>query len=205
MGWRDINMNRRKPPVRHAVIPVAEGQGRVDAVLRKVAMSALAAAEAQGAGLAPALLLPFLAGYVAGFARQQALRHSVDAEQEGESPMPALLDVLAAEAAPQLAEAIGNVHFSARQPGQSRRAALAAAGELADAGYLAGHLDAICETRRLIRAAAESFDTSRPAEAFLNASDIAADPMQTRQPTLSLRFDASEREIVRRAFGGGAQ
>ena len=198
-------MNRRKPPVRHAVIPVAEGQGREDAVLRKAATSALTAAEAQGAGLAPAPLLPFLAGYVAGFARQLALRHGVDAEQEGESPLRALLDVLAADAAPHLAEAIRNVRFSARQPGQSRRAALAAAGDLADAGYLGGHLDAICETRRLIRAAVDSLGGAHPAEALLNASDIAADPMQTRQPTLSLRFDASEREIVRRAFSGGAQ
>ncbi len=193
-------MNRRKPVVRHAVVPVAEGQGITDAVLLKAAASARLAAEAQGAARVPDRLLPFVAGYLAGYARQQALRHGIDAEQER-----AFLDVLAAEAPPELSVALQALRFSPRQPGQSRRAALAAAGVCADAGYLGGHLDAMCETRRLIRAAVESLESRDPAEAFLMAADIAADPMQTRQPTLSLRFDASEREIVRRAFSGGAQ
>ena len=43
MGWRDINMNRRKPPVRLAVIPVEEGQDAREAVLRKASLIALAA------------------------------------------------------------------------------------------------------------------------------------------------------------------
>lgn len=193
-------MNRRKPAVRHAVVPVAEGQGRTDAVLRKAAESARQAAEAQGAGGVPGQLLPFVAGYLAGYGRQQALRHGVDAEQEGTFP-----DVLAAEAPPGLAEAVQALGFAPRQPGQSRRAALAAAGDLADAGYLGGHLDSMCETRRLIRAAVESLAAPHAAEAFLMAADIAADPMQTRQPTLSLRFETSEREIVRRAFASAAQ
>ena len=193
-------MNRRKPAVRHAVIPVEDGQGRADAVLRKAALSARAAVDAQGAGLVPCRLLPFVAGYLAGYARQQALRHGVDAEREA-----VFLDVLAADAPSELADAVQAQRLAPRQPGQSRRAALAPVGDLADAGYLAGHLDAICETRRLIRAAVESLAAHHPAEAFLTASDIAADPMQTRQPTLSLRFDASEREIFRRAFSGGAQ
>jgi len=193
-------MNRRKPAVRHAVIPVAEGQGREEAVLRKAASLAHAAAEAQGARLAPLRLLPFVAGYLAGYARQQALKHGVDAEREA-----AFLDALAADAPPELADAVQALRFSARPPGQSRRAALALLDGLSDVGYLAGHLDAMCETRRLIRAAVESLAAADPAGAFLTASDIAADPMQTRQPTLSLRFDMSEREIVRRAFPGGTQ
>ena len=198
-------MNRRKPAVRHAVISMAEGQGREEAVLRKAASLARAAAELQGARLAPAQLLPFVAAYLAGYARQQALKHGVDAEQEGDSPMRVLLDVLAAEATPEQSAALLALRVSSRPPGQSRRAALALTDALSDTGYLAGHLDAMCETSRLIRAAVESLEAPDPAQAFLNASDIAADPMQTRQPTLSLRFDASEREIVRRAFPGGAQ
>jgi hypothetical protein len=67
MGWRDINMSRRKPPMRLAVIPMEEGQDASDAVLRKAARTALHAL-AQAPVIDPDLQA-FAAGYLAGFAR----------------------------------------------------------------------------------------------------------------------------------------
>ena len=78
MGWREINMNRRKPRIDVAVVPMAEGEDRAAAVLRKAAAMAWAAVAEQGAADAA-----FTAGYAAGFARHQTLKHKLDAEADG--------------------------------------------------------------------------------------------------------------------------
>ena len=49
MGWRDINMNRRKPRIDVAVVPMAAGEDREAAVLRKAVAAALASLREQGA------------------------------------------------------------------------------------------------------------------------------------------------------------
>ena len=63
--------------------------------------------------------------------------------------------------------------------------------QLADAGYLVGHLESLCGTRRLL-------DTRGSVEAYLTACDHAADRLQTHHPTAVLRFDPAERAIVAR-------
>lgn len=197
MGWRDINLNRRKPQLRVAVVPREEGQDEASAVLRKAAGSALSCLEAQAAALGqggpPHDLLEFVAGYLAGYARHQALRHGVEAE----AMMPDLMQDLASEAGGRLAGALRSLSFSPRSGGAgTQRSALRASPALADAGYLAGHLESVCGTRKLLAALQQSRAAPNGLAAFLTACDVAADRMQTHQPTMSLRFDTSERAII---------
>jgi hypothetical protein len=188
MGWRDINMNRRKPPLRLAVIPVEEGQDAREAVLRKASLIALSALADVPPGLAP-----FVAGYLAGFARQQALKHGVDAEKD----MRSLCAVLCRDAPAPPAEEIAKLRFSPRTgPHRSSRAMLRAEYGLADAGYLVGHLASLCGSERLLGSAMELL-AAGDIGAFLTACDVAADRLQTHQPTMALRFDTDERAILR--------
>ena len=115
MGWRDINMNRRKTRIDVAVVPMAQGEERAAAVLRKAVAAALACVAEQGRAEAM-----FTAGYVAGFARHQALKHGVDAEADGGV---ALLAALAAQV-PDVVQALQLVPRVV----PSSRAALAADG-----------------------------------------------------------------------------
>ncbi len=189
MGWRDINMSRRKPPLRLAAVPREDGEDLAAAVLRKAARAALAA-QAQQPGNAPDA---FTAGYLAGYARHQALKHGLDPE-EGERPLEALLAELKAVAPASLA-----LRFSPRK-GAQMRSGLAATPPLADAGYLVGHLESLCGTTRLLGLAPPAGCGPDAIAAYLTHCDHAADRLQTHQPTASLRFDAGEREILRAAF-----
>ena len=203
MGWRDINMNRRKPPLRLAAIPMEEGQGLAEAVLRKASVDAFAALEAQGieAGLEQHdWLRHFAAGYVMGFARHQALRHGIDADAEG--AREALREALRRRVPQVLVEPLRGIRFVPRaDAGVAPRAALRAEPPLADAGYLVGHLEALCASRRLLTAAARLSVPAATIDRYLTDCDTAADRLQTHQPTASLRFDARERDVLRRAFG----
>lgn len=186
-------MNRRKPQKRLAVVPVEEGQGFAEAVLKKAVSAALAMLEQAGQAGAMAA---FTAGYLAGYARHQALRHGVDAEQ-GDPPMAELIALLTSAAPEPLRPHVAALRFSPRAA--SPRSALKAEPALADAGYLVGHLESLCRTRRLLKLAL-ALQGSADSEAFLTACDVAADPLQTHQPTAALRFDGDEREVVREAF-----
>ena len=189
-------MNRRKPQLRVAVIPVEEGEELEQAVLRKAAAAAVSALS-QCAALEGSLSA-FAAGYLAGFARQLALKHGVDPEREG---MECLLPVLAREAPETLRDAVTGLRFAARPvSGLPPRSRLRAAPDLADAGYIVGHVESLCGTRRLLKAAVEQ-TAAGDADAFLTACDVAADRLQTHQPTLSVRLDPAERAAVREAFG----
>jgi len=199
MGWRDINMSRRKPQLRLAAVPVEEGQDLSGAVLAK-ACGAAVSALAQVPEVAPELV-PFVAGYLAGFARHQALKHGVDAEQGYATPLLALLQALRRQTPQVLADEIARMCFLPRASlGKAPRTCLRAEAVLADAGYLVGHLESLCGSQRLLRAAAGRGACVNDVEAFLTACDTAADRMQTHQPTMSLRFDAAERAVLREAF-----
>ena len=194
MGWRDINMNRRKPPLRLAVVPMEEGEDAHAAVLRKAARLALATLE-QPSAIDPRFH-PFAAGYLAGFARHQAQRHGVDAET---ALMEDLLAALGAEAPPAIARAVEALRFTPRKNIASSRTALRAEQGLADAGYLAGHLASLCGSEKLLAASLGHLATG-DVEAFFTACDFAADRMQTHQPTMPLRFTAEERGMLREAL-----
>ena len=90
-------MNRRKPRIDVAVVPMGEGEERAAAVLRKAVTAALASVGEQGAANNA-----FTAGYVAGFARHQSLKHGEDAEADGGV---ALLAALTAQA-PDVVQAL---------------------------------------------------------------------------------------------------
>lgn len=192
MGWREINMNRRKPQMRLAVVPVAEGESRDQAIIRKVAREAEEALALQSEARHTPAMAALLGGFALGFARQRALKLGLDCE--------ASEDVLA-----RLATAIpsaAGLAFNERQPlpagVRSRLASISAFGACADAGYLMGHLEAICGTRKLaglvLRRIAE--DPATAAQRIITDCDIAADPLQSHQPTLSTRFTPPERAIV---------
>ena len=191
MGWRDINMNRRKPPLRLAVIPGEEGQDAREAVLRKASLIALSAVVGSPA-IAPGQRR-FVAGYLAGFARHQALKHDVDAEKD----MRGLCAVLAHDAPAALAEEIATLRFSPRTgPHRSSRSMLRAEEGIADAGYMVGHLASLCGSEKLLASALNPLAAGNIG-AFLTACDVAADRLQTHQPTMALRFDTDERAILR--------
>ncbi|WP_374332010.1 hypothetical protein [Aestuariivirga sp.] len=177
-------MNRRKPRLDVAVVPVAAGEHRDAAVLRKAVAAALAARAGQACA-EPRLA----AGYLAGYARHQALKHGLDAEADGGA---ALLAALAAQAPEEMAEAVRALRLAPRAE-PSSRAALGAADPLADAGYLVGHLESLCGTRKLLA-------TAGGTHAYLTRCDHAADRMQTHHPTAVLRFDPAERAIVEAAL-----
>lgn len=204
MGWRDINLNRRKPRQSFAVVPRDGGLDERAAVLRKAARDALASLNAQsalrGERRGPQQLLVFTAGYLAGFARRQGLRHGVDAEQD----MAALLAMLAAEAPDVLQPALAALAFSARTV-RSARAQLAAENHLADAGYLTGQIESLCGSRKLLRLAGEVWGQPDAVTRYLLACDTAADRMQTHEPTASLRFDQDERAVISAAFSPSAE
>jgi hypothetical protein len=199
MGWRDINMNRRKPRQSVAVVPNEEGLDARAAVQRKSAKNAITSAAGQNPGYGEALRQPeflaFAAGYLAGFARHQGLRHGVDAEQD----MSSLLALLATEAPDGLDAALSALEFTARTV-SSARARLGVADHHADAGYLTGHLESLCGCRKLLGLAAEVWGRTDAVQRYLTACDIAADRMQTHLPTASLRFDQAERAVLRAAF-----
>ena len=73
---------------------------------------------------------------------------------------------------------------------------------LGDAGYLVGHLEAVCECRMLLLKAVARMHAGGPdaGSAYLTDCDVAADPMQTRAPTMSLRLTAEERAVVLAGF-----
>lgn len=190
-------MNRRKPRLDVAVVPVEAGEEEGRAVLRKACRTALAALAEQGDGREGPARLTFLAGYLAGHARHQALKHGIDAEAAcGEdAPMQTLLRELGELSPQHVRAALSALRFLPRSGASSARTALRAGTVEADAGYLVGHLESLCGTRRLLR----SLDDTA---SFLTACDIAADRMQTHHPTAALRFDSLERGIVARAIAG---
>ena len=123
----------------------------------------------------------------------------------------ATMQVLAAEIGRQLPQDwgldIAGLSFMARtsrERAPRRRLRIAAAGghSQSDAGYLVGHLEAVCECRALIRKAVARLQgrATDAGLAYLTDCDVAADPMQTHAPTMSLRFTAEERDAVRTAF-----
>ncbi|MFN4144026.1 hypothetical protein [Aestuariivirga sp.] len=197
-------MNRRKPVLDIAVVPIAPGEDATMAVLRKAAgraVEALAAQREHVMSTASEFSL-FFAGYLAGYARHQALKHGVDAETLGGALIDELRRSLCTAAPDALEPALCAIQFGPRPRVEaSPRASLRAIPPLADAGYLAGHLESACGTRKLVREAIALVEQKAPPADFLTACDIAADPMQTRQPTLSLRFDVLERAVIEEAFG----
>lgn len=178
--------------MRLAVVPMEDGQDLREAVLHKSCRAARASLDAQAQDVAPGFR-KFAAGYLAGFARHQALKHGVDAEQGEASPLHGLLTILAHHAPPALVEEVTSLQFQHRD---SPRTKMRAADGAADAGYLVGHLESLCGTQRLLG----GFLSGVGGDAFLTACDMAADRLQTHQPTMSLRFDPPERDAVRQAF-----
>lgn len=197
-------MNRRRPVTDVAVVPLAPGEDATLAVLRKVAGQAVAALSAQLREHEPACtaLSAFFAGYLAGHARHQALKHGVNAEAQDGALFEELRRALLAAAPGPLEPAVAALRVNRRTgAGTSPRARLRAEPVLADAGYLVGHLEAVCGTRKLVRQALGLLRGGQTVPEFLTACDVAADPVQTRQPTLSLRFDPMERAVIEEAFG----
>ncbi len=202
MGWRDINMNRKKPQPRLTVIPVEAGMDFTRAVLRKAAADAVAALRTQLGANMPADFSPFVSGYLLGYARQCGLKHGVDCETEPDG-MAALAEALAEVGCIDFSAEPQSLSFSPRGLlGSSQRAALRATPALADAGYLVGHLEALCGSARLARLAIArtALGAEAGARAYLTDCDTAADPLQTRQPTMSLRFTPEEREAIIAGF-----
>lgn len=157
-------MNRRKPPLRLAVVPMAQ----LPPDLGDAAMHWFS---------------PFLAGYLMGYARQVALKHGIDCEDGA-------VGGLAAELGRQLV-VLPEIKISTMQ---------ITGGE---AGYLAGRLEALCGSRHLAGQALMRACLSDKADAglaFLTDCDNAADPMQSRAPTLSLRFTPQERAVFLAGF-----
>ena len=212
MGWRDINMNRSRPLPNYAVVPAIAGVDRGVAVLRKAAASATRAAAAQ-LGEAPlagsAELKAFVAGYLLGFARYAALQDGVDCEAAGSGGSLAdLARELAGAIPPAWRIDMQEIGVSPRPtsnpaPRARLRLELRNAPAICDAGYLVGHLEALCGARKLLALARDRLQQAGAdaGAAYLTDCDVAADPMQTRSPTLSLRFDADERQVIAAAFG----
>ena len=192
MGWRDINMSRKKPPMRVAAVPRLEGEDHASAVVRKAAGAALAAMAAQRVSAPEA----FAAGYLVGYARHQALKHGLDPEQ-GAEPLKALRAEFTA-----LAPSVSSLRFAPRAAARMRTG-FAATPPLADAGYLVGHLESLCGTSRLLGLAPPAGCGPERIAAYLTQCDHAADRLQTHQPTASLRFDSRERAVLRAAFANG--
>jgi hypothetical protein len=197
-----------------AVIPIEPGETQTSAVLRKVAAAAIDSVCEQLRSskvdneAVRAVLEPFLAGYLIGHARQAALKHGIDCEAEDGT---AAMQSLAAEIGRQLPENlqldVSGLTFVARastdrSPRCRLRVTATATGPTGDAGYLVGHLEAVCEGRTLIHKAVARLCAGGPdaGSAYLTDCDVAADPMQTRAPTMSLRFTADERAVVLAGF-----
>lgn len=190
-------MSRRRPVPRVAVVPRAAGQDHDAAVLDKAARAASAALGAQELA-ASALASPFAAAYVAGYARQQSLRNGVDPESRSHG-MADLVACLSGLSPAPVASGLQALRFEKREGDGPHRALLRAVGAEADAGYLVGHLESLCGTRMLLAAALSPRPES--ASAYLTLCDLAADRLQTHQPTASLRFESGERAVLRAAFG----
>lgn len=188
-------MNRRKPRIDVAVVPVEAGEDASRAVLRKACRAAVAAAAEQAGGAAPAFA-PFVAGYFAGHARHQALKHAVDAEGDRNEDLIAVLET---EAPIAFAPSVAALRFLPRGTGRGR-AGLRATVPLADAGYIIGHLESLCGTRRLLARAMTLGGDGAAVDAYLTACDVAADRMQTHHPTAALRLDGDERAVLREAL-----
>ena len=69
-----------------------------------------------------------------------------------------------------------------------------------EAGALVGRLEAQCGSRKLLGLACERMKQKDAGSRFLTDCDVAADPMQTRLPTLTLRFHGVERQTILDAF-----
>jgi hypothetical protein len=191
MGWKDINMMRRRPLPVYAVTPAEPGLDPRRAALRKSAALAQAALDQQLAEAAPgdevqSALRPFISGYLAGFARQSASKLGIDSTAESDGD---LAEEFATLTPPGVADAMRVQNDAGAFPLQA-------------AGHLVGGLEARCGSRKLVRRAIERLVETGPGAAnrFLTDCDIAADPMQTRAPTMPLRFNAEERAIVLEAF-----
>lgn len=192
-------MNRRKPRIDVAVVPIEHGQDAESAVLRKACRAAIASLPRPHQPV-PAGRAAFAAGYLAGFARHQALKHGVDVERDAAE---ALRAALAAEAPEWLVAALRELAFLSRSaPG---RTVLRAVDPLADAGYLIGHLEALCGTRKLFAMALELDGGTAAIEAYLTACDTAADRLQTHHPTAAIRLDPAERATLVSAFAQRAR
>lgn len=169
MGWRDINMSRRRPQPRRTFVDAEPGVDRAQAVIARArSLAAAAAAEqlGEGQGSDPPGFAALVAGYGAGFACQMASRDNVhDVTEE--------------------ALALHDAETPAFRAGQ-----------------LIGRQEALCETRKLLRLARVRLAAggAEAGAAFLTDCDIAADPMQTRNPTAVLRFTREERAIILSAF-----
>ena len=192
MGWRDINMNRRRPQPRVAFVAVEPGTDRTRAVLRKAAASAVAAASEQVNGedmASPPASARFMAGYLLGFARQRSSADGVDCAALPPASGSDLLTEDIARAAPPSWKVV--VEGLGSDGGRQR-----------EAGMLVGRLDAVCGSGKLLRQARARMAEggAAAARAYLTDCDIAADPMQTRLPTLSLRFHGDERDTILAAF-----
>jgi hypothetical protein len=173
-------------------------------VLHKACRAASACLEAQLGGEFAGTLPGFsrlAAGYLAGYARHQALKHGVDAEQEDDIPLHGLRAVLMQIAPASLAEEVAALRFQRRI---SPRTALRAGDGMAEAGYLVGHLESLCGSQRLLKAAAGLNRSDAGIDAFLTACDTAADRLQTHQPAMSLRLDPAERASLRAVFSPSA-
>ena len=198
MGWRDINMNRRRPQPRVAFVADVPGADRAAQVLAKAAAAAIGLASQQlGESTTGGA---FLTGYLFGYARQGALRDGVDGERES---MSALAQALAGVLPERWDIDPGQIEFVQRATADRMpRARLRATDAGADAGFLVGHLEALCGSEKLLRLALLRMEQGgdQAAQDFLTDCDVAADPMQTRNPTLALRFHGEEREVIRRAF-----
>ena len=186
-------MNRRKPPLRLAAIAMAPGEDRRAAVLRKAASVALETLRAQLPleldEEAKQRLSPFLGGYLLGYARQVALTHGIARDDD------AMRD-LAAELERQIAALSGMGISGFPAAGKT-------AGARCDAGRLVGRLEALCGTRHLVGEAFLCWRQGAPVDAgraFLTSCDNAADPMQSRAPTQSLRFSKEERAVILAGF-----
>ena len=160
---------------------------RRQAVLKKAAGAAVDAAceqlDEKGTGGREAFTA-FLAGYLLGFARDAAANDGVvcDAADVG-----------------HLDEAIATACPEAWKTGLVARAP-AVKGAASQAGALVGRLEARCGCRKLLRLARDRMGEKDAGGLFLTDCDVAADPMQTRLPTLSLRFDSAERDVILNAF-----
>ncbi len=198
MGWRDINMNRRKPKLQLAFISQEPGLSRTAAIIRKAAAEAVAAFGEQSGGNTVPAHRAFAVGYLFGYAKQAAARLGLDCETpDGQHLLQEIAAHLASLVPPALEVALRDTDLAPRHGAgaafRSRwRPEAAEAPAEADAGYLVGQLEAVCGTRLLFRA----LESAATPDAYFTLCDRAADRLQTHQPTLSIRLTIPERSVV---------
>lgn len=188
MGWREINMNRRRPQPSFSAIPVEPGGDRTRAVMRKAAAAAVRNATLQMDGIPDDTpFKAFVASYLLGYAIHVTAKNGVDCKAiTGDAGM--------ADLAREIAEAIpaawGIDMRDVGLPGRN--------SPMFEAGSLVGRLEARCACAMLLgRARARMQQTGGNAGlAFLTDCDNAADPMLSRLPTMRLRFEGRERDVI---------